>query len=364
MPGSGKTTTLVTRLGYLIHCLGVEPGRILTVTYTVAAAGDMKRRFAALFGEEHAGALAFRTINGICQSIISYYAWAKGAEPFALWTNEGELNALVRWLMQSHGAEWPGEQEVKEVRTRITCCKNGMLRDEEVRAIEMDGVDFPAVFRYREYLERNRRMDYDDQMVFALRILRRYPDILAHFQSKYPYLCVDEAQDTSKIQHAILRLLAARSRNLFMVGDEDQSIYGFRAAWPQALMEFRQIVPGGGGAADGDQLPLRRGHRGEGGRLHPAQRQPPPQAHAGQPSPGGAGAPRKSQRLRAAGPLSGPGGGGLHGVHRRALPQQRQRPTPHRPAGAPGHPHACRQRESFFFTSPAVRDLPTCSALP
>ncbi len=61
-------------------------------------------------------------------------------------------------------------------------------------------------------------MDYDDQMVFALRILRRYPDILAHFQSKYPYLCVDEAQDTSKIQHAILRLLAARSRNLFMVG--------------------------------------------------------------------------------------------------------------------------------------------------
>ena len=208
VPGSGKTTTLVTRLGYLIHCLGVEPGRILTVTYTVAAAGDMKRRFAALFGEEHAGALAFRTINGICQSIISYYAWAKGAEPFALWTNEGELNALVRWLMQSHGAEWPGEQEVKEVRTRITCCKNGMLRDEEVRAIEMDGVDFPAVyFGYREYLERNRRMDYDDQMVFALRILRRYPDILAHFQSKYPYLCVDEAQDTSKIQHAILRLL-------------------------------------------------------------------------------------------------------------------------------------------------------------
>lgn len=245
VPGSGKTTTLVTRLGYLIHCLGVEPGRILTVTYTVAAAGDMKRRFAALFGEAHAGALAFRTINGICQSIISYYAWAKGAEPFALWTNEGELNALVRWLMQSHGAEWPGEQEVKEVRTRITCCKNGMLRDEEVRAIEMDGVDFPAVyFGYREYLERNRRMDYDDQMVFALRILRRYPDILAHFQSKYPYLCVDEAQDTSKIQHAILRLLAARSRNLFMVGDEDQSIYGFRAADPSALVRFPEDWPG------------------------------------------------------------------------------------------------------------------------
>lgn len=95
VPGSGKTTTLVTRLGYLIHCLGVEPGRILTVTYTVAAAGDMKRRFAALFGEEHAGALAFRTINGICQSIISYYAWAKGG-------------GALRPVDERGGAERPG----------------------------------------------------------------------------------------------------------------------------------------------------------------------------------------------------------------------------------------------------------------
>ena len=119
------------------------------------------------------------------------------------------------------------------------------MGDEEVRAIEMDGVDFPAVyFGYREYLERNRRMDYDDQMVFALRILRRYPDILAHFQSKYPYLCVDEAQDTSRIQHRIIRLLAGQSQNLFLVGDEDQSIYGFRAADPSALVRFPEEWPG------------------------------------------------------------------------------------------------------------------------
>ena len=86
-------------------------------------------------------------------------------------------------------------------------------------------------------------MDYDDQMVFACRILRRFPDLLAYYQTRFPYLCVDEAQDTSKIQHKILRLLAARSRNLFLVGDEDQSIYGFRAAWPQALLEFQTVYP-------------------------------------------------------------------------------------------------------------------------
>ena len=243
------------------------------------------------------------------------------------------------------------------MRTRITCCKNGMLRDEEVRAIEMDGVDFPAVyFGYREYLERNRRMDYDDQMVFALRILRRYPDILAHFQSKYPYLCVDEAQDTSKIQHAILRLLAARSRNLFMVGDEDQSIYGFRAAWPQALMEFRQIY-GGGGAADGDQLPLRRGHRGEGGRLHPAQRQPPPKhMRASRPQ----GEPVRHVNLNDFGQQA-------HYLAQAAADCTESTAVLYRnnDSALPlidllerrGIPYACRQRESFFFTSPAVRDL-------
>ena len=246
VPGSGKTTTLVTRLGYLIHCRGVDPRQLLTVTYTVAAAGDMKRRFISLFGEEHAEALSFRTINGLCQSIVSRYARLRGVEPFALWSNEGELNALVRWLMQANGAEWPGEQEVKEVRGQITCCKNGMLRDEEIRAVRMDGVDFPAVyFGYRSYLEEHRRMDYDDQLVFAWRDLRRYPELLAWYQRRFPYLSVDEAQDTSRIQHAILNLLAAGSRSLFLVGDEDQSIYGFRAAWPQALLDFQKLYPEG-----------------------------------------------------------------------------------------------------------------------
>ena len=102
-------------------------------------------------------------------------------------------------------------------------------------------MDFPAVYKgYQEFLLKNRLMDFDDQMVFTYRIFRQYPDILAHFQRRWPYICVDEAQDTSKIQHAILRLLASKTRNIFMVGDEDQSIYGFRAAWPQALLEFEQ----------------------------------------------------------------------------------------------------------------------------
>ena len=86
-------------------------------------------------------------------------------------------------------------------------------------------------------------MDYDDQMVYAYRLLKSVPWLLQYYQDTYPYICVDESQDTSKIQHEIIALLAAKNRNLFMVGDEDQSIYGFRAAYPEALLAFEKNYP-------------------------------------------------------------------------------------------------------------------------
>ena len=91
---------------------------------------------------------------------------------------------------------------------------------------------------YQEALEQQWQRDFDDQMVFALEILRNNSDVVAALRARYKYLCVDEAQDTSKIQHEIIRVLA-EGNNLFMVGDEDQSIYGFRAAYPKALLNFR-----------------------------------------------------------------------------------------------------------------------------
>lgn len=245
VPGSGKTTVLISRLGYMLYCKGIRPEQILTVTYTVAATRDMRERFSSRFGPEYAQRLTFRTINGICAVVVQYYAAYRGVEAFQLVSEEARLNAVVKEQLVKSGVPFPGELQVKEARTHITYCKNQMLSEEEIRAYQVDGMDFPAVYRgYQEVLRRSRLMDYDDQMVFALRIFRQYPDILERFRARYPYLCVDEAQDTSRIQHAILRLLAAPRNNIFMVGDEDQSIYGFRAAWPQALLEFEQTYPG------------------------------------------------------------------------------------------------------------------------
>ena len=242
VPGSGKTTVLVTRLGYMIYCKNIPPERILTVTYTVAATKDMSERFAVRFGEDMAKRLEFRTINGICAMIIQYYGRRIGKTPFELVKDEKATTGMLIKICQDHGMGYPTESDLKNVRTLITYIKNMMLNEEELQKLEEES-DIRIAGIYREYCRQMREqklMDYDDQMLYAYNMLRKDPGVLAYFQNRYPYICVDEAQDTSKIQHAIIALLAAGTGNLFMVGDEDQSIYGFRAAYPEALLSFEK----------------------------------------------------------------------------------------------------------------------------
>jgi len=246
VPGSGKTTVLVTRLGYMIYCRNIPPESILTVTYTVAATKDMSERFAVRFGEDMAKRLEFRTINGICAMIIQYYGRRIGKTPFELVKDEKATTGMLIKICQDHGMGYPTESDLKNVRTLITYIKNMMLNEEELQKLEEES-DIRIAGIYREYCRQMREqklMDYDDQMLYAYNILRKDPGVLAYFQNRYPYICVDEAQDTSKIQHAIIALLAAGTGNLFMVGDEDQSIYGFRAAYPEALLSFEKKHPG------------------------------------------------------------------------------------------------------------------------
>ena len=248
VPGSGKTTVLVTRLGYMALCCGIEPEKVLTVTYTVAATKDMAARCASYFGEELAQRFEFRTINGICAKIIQYYGKSIGRKPFELVQDEKQIAALLSAIYQETEKDYPTENDLQTVRRLISYIKNSMLTADEIRKLEQeleDPLHLTQIYqRYSQAMRERRQMDYDDQMVYAYQMLRKFPELLAYFQRQYPYLCVDEAQDTSKIQHAILALLAARTENLFLVGDEDQSIYGFRAAYPQALLEFEDRHPG------------------------------------------------------------------------------------------------------------------------
>ncbi|MBQ8448219.1 MAG: ATP-dependent helicase [Clostridia bacterium] len=239
VPGSGKTTVLISRLGYMIYALGIDPRSVLTMTYTVAATHDMRERFCAVFGEDLRESLEFRTINGVCAKIIASYERMKGGRAFTLVTDEKELSAAVSAIYRECTGEFPTESDVKNVRAMITYAKNMMLSAEEAEKLDEEDLPFSKILqKYNAMLREQKLMDYDDQMVYAHKILRMYPAILARISARYRYVCVDEAQDTSKIQHTIISLIAREHGNLFMVGDEDQSIYGFRAAYPEALLLF------------------------------------------------------------------------------------------------------------------------------
>lgn len=246
VPGSGKTTVLVTRLGYMIYAKGIAPEKILTVTYTVAATEDMAARFASLFGTDMADRLTFKTINGICAGIIHTYGRRTGRTPFALLNDEKVIADTLAKIYQKTERMYATESDLQTVRTLITYIKNSMLTEAEIRELDKTAdMKISAIYKeYNTWLREQKLMDYDDQMVYAYTMLQRFPELLRLYQDKFPYMCVDEAQDTSKIQHAIIALLSSRTENLFMVGDEDQSIYGFRAAYPEALLSFEKNHPG------------------------------------------------------------------------------------------------------------------------
>ncbi|MCQ2508374.1 MAG: ATP-dependent helicase [Dorea sp.] len=295
VPGSGKTTVLVSRLGYMVYCLGIRPENILTLTYTVAATKDMERRFRSFFDEQSSpytalsarvepgddstkyskpdiddfygsgnhilaenymdsfrqessvvDRLQFRTINGICASIISHYGRMIGKEPFKLITDEKSTSGLLASIYKKIEGGFATESDLQTIRTQIAYIKNMMLEKDEIQDLNEDlGMNIADIYReYNQELKKAGYMDYDDQMIYAYTLLRKIPGLLDIYQEKFRYILVDEAQDTSKIQHAIIALLASKYNNLFMVGDEDQSIYGFRAAYPEALLSFEKQHPG------------------------------------------------------------------------------------------------------------------------
>ena len=248
VPGSGKTTTLVARIGYMIFCCGIDPDRILTLTYTNAATRDMKRRFEEVFGvqgetnDSDRIMVRFQTINSLSNGIIDEYIRLTGGTKFKL---VPDTAVIISQLYRKVYQDFPTEGEIGETARVIAYIKNMRLPSEEIKKLKIGEYDAEPLYNaYIRYMRQNRQMDFDDQLTISLRILVQYPEIRQWFRERYPYVLVDEAQDTSKVQHEIIRMLAGDAPNLFMVGDEDQSIYGFRAAYPQALLDFEEQYKG------------------------------------------------------------------------------------------------------------------------
>ena len=238
VPGSGKTTVLVERLGHMVINKNIPPQSILAITYNTAATEEMESRFSAQFGEQYGKRIDFRTINSLALKVYSDYC-RKTNRPQRKLIQDEERRRLLGEVFKQHNDDYAAENDILELSSAITYIKNMMLEKEQIHEMETEYPHLNVMYEsYQKSLKDNYQMDFDDQMVFALWILQNDDEIISALRARYKYICVDEAQDTSKIQHEIIKLLA-QGNNLFMVGDGDQSIYGFRAAYPKALLNFR-----------------------------------------------------------------------------------------------------------------------------
>ena len=253
VPGAGKTTVMVSRIASMIYEHGIAPSSILTITFSKAGARDMRRRYEGLFGQLEKETPLFCTIHSFCYQVVGSYCQATGGVAPRL-IEARERSAALREIYQRINQEFLSEDLEEELVSNLSFIKNAMLRQEDVeqnekqpaekRVLETQIKNLWSIYKaYSNFKRDNGLMDFDDMLSYTLTILKKYPQILEYYQDRYPYLCVDEAQDTSKLQHAVIGLLAQKSQNLFLVGDEDQSIYRFRGGCPENLLEFPKQYP-------------------------------------------------------------------------------------------------------------------------
>ena len=166
--GSGKTTTLVSRIGYMIYECNISPRSILTMTYTVAAARDMKQRFVSVFGDQFADQLEFRTINGVCSKIIRMYENMYGRTAFDV-VSSAQQSAIVGSVYRSLEKNYANEGTIQAILLKIAYAKNSMLTKEQREKIEIEGIsEFEPIFdAYNQILVERHLMDYDDQLRYA-----------------------------------------------------------------------------------------------------------------------------------------------------------------------------------------------------
>ncbi len=259
-PGSGKTLVITQRVRYLIEAYHVRPQEILVITFTKAAAQEMQSRFQALSRQR---GVTFGTFHAVFFHILKYAYHYSAAN---ILTEEKKYQILQRLLSES-GLHFEDEKEtLSEIASEISVVKNEQIPLEHYYSKSCP----EEVFRgfYRKYEEMHRReglLDFDDMMTMTYELLTQRTDILAAWQRHYRYILVDEFQDINLLQYAILRLLADPERNLFIVGDDDQSIYRFRGAKPEIMLNFPKDYP------DAKQIVLDRNFRSVASVIRAAQ---------------------------------------------------------------------------------------------
>ena len=240
-PGSGKTAVITRRTRNLIERFGVNPARILVITFTRAAAEEMKERFLALTGEESTP-VSFGTFHAVYFKILKY-AYHYSASNII---TEEERQQALREIVSGLDLELEDEKEfLAGIAAEISLVKGERMDVEHYYSMNCADQIFRRIYQgYEERLERLGKIDFDDMLLLCYELLTKRPDILRLWQQKYTYILIDEFQDINRIQYDIIRMLAKPENNLFIVGDDDQSIYRFRGARPEIMLNFEKEYPG------------------------------------------------------------------------------------------------------------------------
>lgn len=240
-PGSGKTLVITYRTKYLIEQHRVDPSNILVVTFTNAAAREMKERFNRLTGQRFPG-VSFGTFHSVFFGILR---WAYRLTPDNI-LREEEKKEILKKICKRMELEVEEEGDFyQSLIGEISLVKGSMVDLKYYYSNTCSDDAFQKIMKeYDRVLREAGKIDFDDMLVLTYELFRERPDLLAKWQEKFKYILIDEFQDINKAQYEVVRLLAAPANNLFIVGDDDQSIYRFRGAKPEIMLGFEKDYPG------------------------------------------------------------------------------------------------------------------------
>ncbi|NLM05641.1 MAG: ATP-dependent helicase [Tissierellia bacterium] len=239
VPGAGKTTVLLNRTVNLVKEYGVNPQKILSITFSKAQAMDMERRFR----NKKSIPAKFSTIHALCFQVLREYG-IKHRKNYCLIEDaslkENKYRILSN-LYREFNNDYVSEEKLDDLLLEIGYIKNSML-DPNSHETQID--NFKEIFKGYEVYKRKRNLiDFDDMLTLTEEIFRTDEEILGKYRNKYEFIQLDEGQDTSKVQVEIIKKLAYPKNNLFVVADDDQSIYGFRGAYPEWLLNYKEAFP-------------------------------------------------------------------------------------------------------------------------
>lgn len=244
-PGSGKTRVITRRIAHLVQRVGIAPWNILAITFTNKAAGEMRERVGQMLSERQTRAVTIATFHALCARTIRVYAERLGLPPgYSIYDSADQKRAVKEALsdLEISTRNFPPASML----SAISGAKNELMDDKAYAAEARDFYKKTVARVYRRYtkiLRRNHALDFDDLLMYTVDLLKHHPEVATEMRERYQYVLVDEYQDTNGAQFQIAHLLAEGHKNLCVTGDPDQSIYGWRGANIQNILDFEGHFP-------------------------------------------------------------------------------------------------------------------------